>query len=245
MKAAPWVLAPPGGIDPGRVVVLEAGEARHLTSALRLGVGDAVVLVDGRGTVAPAVLRTASRARVEAEVVEIRVEPPPAHGGVAIALGLLDGRAMDWAVQKCVEVGAGRLIPLLAERSQAGRREATMRGDHWRRISLQAIKQCRRSWAMEVGEGLSPSELVAQTRAECGVLADRAGAGAAALRPAPERVLAVGPEGGFSAAEESLFAVAGWQRLSLGPHVLRAETAAVVGAAVLVGRETGGRPAEV
>jgi 16S rRNA (uracil1498-N3)-methyltransferase len=120
-----------------------------------------------------------------------------------------------------------------------------MRGDHWRRISLQAIKQCRRSWAMEVGEGLSPSELVAQTRAECGVLAVRAGAGAAALRPAPERVLAVGPEGGFSAAEESLFAVAGWQRLSLGPHVLRAETAAVVGAAVLVGRETGGRPAEV
>lgn len=245
MKAAPWVLAPPGGVEAGRVVVLEAGEARHVTSALRLGVGDVVVLADGRGAVASAILRTASRARVEAEVVELRVDPPPAPGEVAIALGLLDGRAMDWAVQKCVEVGAGRLIPLLAERSQAGRREATRRGDHWRRISLQAIKQCRRSWAMEVDRGVSPSELVEQTRAECGVVADRAGAGAAALRPASDRVLAVGPEGGFSEAEAGLFAAAGWQSLSLGPHVLRAETAAVVGAAVLVGWETGGRPAGV
>ena len=70
-----------------------------------------------------------------------------------------------------------------------------------------------------------------------------AGASAAALRPAPDRVLAVGPEGGFSAAEERLFVAAGWQKLSLGPYVLRAETAAVVGAAVLVGRDADGRRA--
>ncbi len=243
MKAAPWLLVPPGGIEAGRLVALEAGEARHVTAALRLGVGDAVVLADGRGTTASAVLRTASRARVEAEVVELRVDAPPAHGEVAIALGLLDGRAMDWAVQKCVEVGAGRLIPLLAERSQTSRRETTRRSDHWRRISLQAIKQCRRSWVMEIDAVVSPAELVEQTRARCGVVADRAGAGAAALRPAADRVLAVGPEGGFSAAEDGLFAAVGWQRLSLGPYLLRAETAAVVGAAVLVGREADGHPA--
>jgi len=243
VKYAPWVLAPPGGIEAGRLVVLEAGEARHVSAALRLGVGDAVVLADGRGTTASAVLRTASRARVEAEVVEINVDAPPVHGEVAIALGLLDGRAMDWAVQKCVEVGAGRLIPLLAERTQASRREATGRSDHWRRIGLQALKQCRRSWVMEIDRVLRPAELVEQTRSECGVLADRAGASAAALRSAPSRVLAVGPEGGFSAAEAGLFAASGWQRLSLGPHVLRAETAAVVGVAVLVARRADGPPA--
>jgi 16S rRNA (uracil1498-N3)-methyltransferase len=226
-------------------VVLDAAEARHVTAALRLGVGDEVVLADGRGTTASAVLRTASRARVEAEVVEIWVDAPPAHGEVAIALGLLDARAMDWAVQKCVEVGATRLIPLLTERSQAGRRETSGRSDHWRRISLQAIKQCRRPWAMEIAAVVSPAELVERTRAECGVVADRAGVGAAALKPTPERVLAVGPEGGFSSAEEGLFAEACWPKLSLGPHVLRAETAAVVGAAVLVGREAGGHPAGV
>jgi 16S rRNA (uracil1498-N3)-methyltransferase len=236
MKQPPWLLLPEGARpEIGGTVALDAAEARHAAGPLRLRAGDPVVLADGAGTVAGAVLREASKARVEAEVTSLDLAPQPEGPGVTLAVSVVENRAMDWVVQKSVEVGLRTLIPMVSERTQAGTRDVERRLDHWRRIAMQALKQCRRPWAMAISGPLTTALVVEQTPPGCGVVADHGGEDATSL-PASAWVLGVGPEGGFSPPEDRLFLDRGWHRLRLGPHVLRAETAAIVGGAFLVSR---------
>jgi 16S rRNA (uracil1498-N3)-methyltransferase len=229
MKALPWLLAASGDLEAGRTVVLEPTEARHLTGALRRRPGDEIVLADGNGLVAEAKLVAIGKRRVEAEIRSVRREPKPQPVGVTVAL------AMDWAVQKAVEVGVGRFVPMETERAQFRGRDLASRVEHWRRVAMQALKQCRRPWAMEVGDVVSLAEFV-ESVDEGGVVADREGYAIGELPKTAANMLVVGPEGGFTTAEIRLFDRHGWRRLRLGPHILRAETAAVVGGAMMVAR---------
>lgn len=235
MKAAPWLLVVAGDLETGRTVVLDPSEARHLTGALRRRPGDEVILADGSGGLAEARFVAIGRGRVEAEVLSVRHEPKPESSGVTVALALIDNRAMDWAVQKAVEVGVGRFVPMETERAQIRGRDPVGRVDHWRRIAVQALKQCRRPWAMEVGNVVPLAELVERSE-EGGVVADREGCSIGELPNGVGTLLVVGPEGGFTSDESDLFDRHGWPRLRLGPHILRAETAAVVGGAMMVER---------
>jgi 16S rRNA (uracil1498-N3)-methyltransferase len=218
VKEPPWLLVPPGSLEVAGRLQLSAPEARHASGSLRLRAGDPVILADGVGSVAEARLLTVSKNRVE----------------------VVDNRLMDWVVQKSVEVGVRTLVPLFTERTQPGAREVDRRLDHWRRTALQALKQCRRPWGMEISGGVTLSEVLEQTPPERGVVADPGGDALTCLPETDGWLLAVGPEGGFAPAEDRLFADRGWHRLHLGPHVLRAETAAVVGAAFLMTRLKGG-----
>jgi 16S rRNA (uracil1498-N3)-methyltransferase len=237
MKAPPWLLAAPGTLESGRTVVLDPTEARHLTGSLRRRIGDEVVLADGIGLVAEAKLITIGRGRVEAEVLSVHRERQPESGGVVVAVAVIESRAMDWAVQKAVEIGVRRFVPMETERTQLGRRDHVRRVEHWRRISMQTLKQCRRAWALVV-EDVTPLGVVVEGALgeRVGVVADREGYGMGELPTAAGNLLVVGPEGGFTAEEYDLFDRKGWPRLRLGPHVLRAETAAVVGGAMMVAR---------
>ncbi len=233
--ADPWLLAPRGTLQAGAHVILDPGEARHLTRVLRRSAGQPVVLTDGAGTVANGTLYESGRGRFEAEVTTVQAAPPlPA--AVTLALGVLHTGAMDVAVQKAVEVGVAAVVPVLCERSQLARRAAAGRRSHWQRVADQALKQCRRAWALTVTEPVSLAEVVAGTPPGEGIVADPEGDLVSGLPAIDAPVLLVGPEGGLAGAEEELVAEAGWHRLTLGPFVLRAETAAVVGAALLVGR---------
>ena len=100
---------------------------------------------------------------------------------------------------------------------------------------MQALKQCRRPWAMEIADVL-PLQVFVDCRSTSGAVADREGCAIDELPGETVGVLVVGPEGGFTAEENELFERHGWPRLRLGPHVLRAETAAVVGGALMVAR---------
>ena len=100
---------------------------------------------------------------------------------------------------------------------------------------MQALKQCRRAWAMEIGDPESFADIV-DSQEEAGVVADREGCSIGQLPDHAGSFLLVGPEGGFSVDESELLDRHGWLRLCLGPHVLRAETAAIVGGAMLVAR---------
>jgi 16S rRNA (uracil1498-N3)-methyltransferase len=235
MKAAPWLIDVSGDLEAGSIVVLDPTEARHLTSALRRRPGDQVVLADGMGTIAEARLVAAGKGRVEAQVLRVHHEPEPDVRGVTVALALIDSRAMDWAVQKAVEVGVERFVPMETERAQMRGRDFGVRVEHWRRISIQALKQCRRPWAMTVTEVMPLAALVgSEYEREGGVVADLEGSALGELPRAAGNLLVVGPEGGFADAEGELFDRHGWPRLRLGPHILRAETAAVVGGAMMV-----------
>ena len=196
MKAAPWLLAPPEELVAGGVVVLDPVEARHVSGALRLRAGQGIVLASGAGKVAEATLVKVGKKRVEAEVLTVEECPPQEGKGVTVAVAVVGNRAMDWAVQKAVEVGVRSFVPVKSERSQPSKRELAGRLDHWRRVALQSIKQCHRPWAMVVGDACSLADLLDREGAECGgVVADQEGCTVAELPPPAGRLLLIGPEG--------------------------------------------------
>jgi 16S rRNA (uracil1498-N3)-methyltransferase len=239
MKAPPWLLVTSGalGADPGRTVVLDPSEAHHVTSVLRRRSGDAVVLIDAHGSVAEARLVSVAKGRVEAEVLSIHRETQPQlDQAVTVAVAVVGKQAMDWVVQKSVEIGVGRFVPIETARTQVHGRDSGGRMEHWRRISMQALKQCHRPWAIEIVE-LTPLPVFVESCVRAGIVADREGCAIDDVAVEPGASLVVGPEGGFTADECELFNRYGWSKVRFGPHVLRTETAAVVGAAMMVARE--------
>ncbi len=236
MKNPPWLLVA-SDLQPevGQAINLEPSEARHTASSLRRRPGDRVVLFDGEGLVAQAVIRVVEKKRVETEVLAVCTEAPPGGEGVSVALAVVGNQAMDWAIQKLVEVGARRVLPILTERTQVGGRAGADRSSHWRRVALQALKQCRRSWAMDIADVRRLEEVVDdEFLSRGGVVAHQDGVTPVDLPAVAGRLLVVGPEGGFSPGEDQRFAELGLPRVRLGVHTLRTETAAVVGTAMLV-----------
>lgn len=226
-----WLLAEPGSLSDGGLVELDSTESHHAAAVLRLRPGDAIVLADGRGVVAEAVLRELTRGHGRAEVRELRRAEAAAPLGLTLVQGVVAGRGMDWAVQKAVEVGVTRLWPVVAGRSQLAVRAVAKRLDHWRRIARQALKQCHRAWELELLDPLPVAALWDQTPP--GAVADPAGGGVWELPDDALDLLLVGPEGGLLPAEVAAARQHGWAAVRLAPHVLRAETAAVVGSAIL------------
>jgi len=235
----PRVVVAPGTLEEGTRLDLDDGEARHVATVLRRGVGDELVAIDGAGHVAGVRVESVRRQRVTVAVETVVRHPPPPGPTLDLALAVLHTSAMDWAVQKATELGVRRLEPLVAARSQAGGRAAARRMDHWRRTAVQALKQCGRVWALEIGPPRTLDELVADpppgpvVAASDGVAVARAGIDVA------HATLVVGPEGGFDDREMAVLRDAGWPRIVLSRHTLRAETAAVAGIAVLAQAQAG------
>ncbi len=234
MKTPPWLLAEPDSTGRGRRVELDPVEARHAAGTLRLRPGDRVVLTDGAGAVADGRLVSVRRGRAQVEVVAVDRATRPAPA-LTLAIGVLAGGAMDLVIQKAVELGVERVVPVCCARSQHGLDRAAARIGHWRRVALQALKQCRRPWAMDVEPAVTLADLVVGPWAATGVVADPHGR-LPGLIEREAHCLLVGPEGGFDAEEQRLLADVGWPAVRFGPYVLRAETAAIAGAAVLASR---------
>jgi 16S rRNA (uracil1498-N3)-methyltransferase len=151
---------------------------------------------------------------------------------------------MEWAIEKCTEIGVSRIIPLIARRSDAHLiAAASKRRERWLRITKQAAEQSRRAVVPEI---LSPMRLQDLEEALPGVttrlvLAETlAGAQEAGLTDilqsssTGEAILAIGPEGGWTEEELAWFRGAGWMAVSLGQTILRAETAAIVASALAI-----------
>lgn len=231
MKQAPWLLVSTGELESGRRVALDSTESRHAGGALRMRSGDSVVLADGAGTTAAGKITLSGRSGATVVVESVDHEPRPAPG-VSLAVAVLAGGAMDLVVQKAVELGVEHVIPVCCERSQMAPKRAMSRMDHWHRVSRQALKQCRRAWAMELSPPMTLIDLVDTPTPVRGIVAHPEGGTIDELPPECVGPLLVGPEGGFSPHEDEMLKRAGWPRVSLGGYVLRAETAAIAGAAI-------------
>jgi 16S rRNA (uracil1498-N3)-methyltransferase len=154
---------------------------------------------------------------------------------VTLAVALPKGDRQKWMVEKLTELGVSRLVPLITTRGVAEATDSAR--SRLERGVVEACKQCGRNTLMEIATPAAVAEVLAGLPARCrGVMADPAGLAfdAAGLRADADAVLAlVGPEGGFTAAELAAAERAGAHRVTLGPHILRVETAAVALAARL------------
>ena len=224
--------APPTGPH----AVLEGDEARHLTRVLRAKVGDAVSLFDGKGREWPARVASLGRDRVELDAGEPQTDPPPHGVRLTLAVALPKGDRQKWMVEKLTELGVARLMPLETTRGVA---EATASAQaRLERVVIEACKQCGRNTLMEIAVGLPLDRLLAEVPTGASVVIAHPGGrpfDATIVPPTTTGLIAlVGPEGGFTDEELCITDRAGVIRISLGPHILRVETAAVALAARFV-----------
>lgn len=220
---------PDAVFTPGAVIELPAGARHHAERALRLANGETVELFDGRGRQAtgPIVLTKTSAAVTIEAVSEPACESPVA---VTLVQAFVAGEKLDWIVEKAVECGVVRIVLVPAARSVtrlAGERLAK-RLAHCRAVAVSASGQCGRAVvpvidAMSLESALG---LKAQARYILAPGADRP----PKLTQLGSVAFAVGPEGGFDAAEIALARSQGWDCALLGPRVLRTETAGIVAA---------------
>ena len=222
----------------GSTASLTGDEARHLARVLRAKVGDTVRVFDGSGTEWPARIDAIGRDRVDLAVGP-PIDPVAKKGPLlTIAVALPKGERQKWMVEKLTELGAARLVPLVTSRGVA---EATPSAiERLKRSVIEACKQCGRSTLLEIGEPRPLVACVAEKPAgSLGFVADPGGIPiGGAIPPSLSNegfgVLAVvGPEGGFTDEELAAAVAAGFTAVSLGPHVLRIETAAIAIAAVM------------
>jgi len=225
----------------GRILELPKEVAHHALRVLRLHLGDTIVLFDGSGGEYRArLLDCGRRPTVQIERFDsVERESPLA---LTLAQALPAGDKMDWIIQKAVELGVSVIVPLVAERSVvrlAGER-ADKRAAHLRGVARSACEQCGRNRVAAVEAIASLSNfLAAGLPADMLrlVLSPGGGRKFAALAP-PEQgvVLLVGPEGGWSESEMAAIRACGWSELTLGPRVLRSETAGLAALAALQAR---------
>lgn len=198
---------------------------------LRLAPGDEVVLI-GTAGLAPAKVSLAQKNPLRLGVVLVGSWRQAKASGPRLALALIQSQRFDWAVEKAVELGASALMPLVTERTKSGEaRPGQGKQDRWMRLAEEARKQCGRSTPLEIFPPLTLPELVAQPGP--GVFLHPTGAPPS---PGPELaspLIAIGPEGGFSPSEIEFLTQAGFKPWSLGPIILRAETAALAALAVI------------
>lgn len=230
----------------GDVVTLPDEVARHV-QVLRLQAGDALTLFNGRGGQHTARLVEVGRRNALAEIgthEAVEAEPPYR---VTLAQGIAGGDKMDWLIEKAVELGVTGIAPLITARGvvRLSAERAERRQAHWQGIVRAACEQCGRNCLPAVAPARDLSKWFdALPAAEDAkglrlMLSPRASQPFAALPdtpPAGEVILLIGPEGGLSPEEEAAAAGYGFTGLSLGPRVLRTETAGIAVLAALAAR---------
>lgn len=216
-------LPPRGG------TVLVGDVAHHLATVLRMRPGDELLLCDGKGNECTATVERAGGGKVAIQASESRrVASTPFSLHVAFAAP--KWTRADWLLEHGTEVGVTTFWPLWTERTrpQGGRQ------DRWEKIIRAAAGQCDRAFLPEVRDVTEFADFLrAPEVPQVRFLADGDGAPCPASVQGPAALL-VGPEGGFTQAEREQAIVAGFTPVGLGPHVLRTETAALVGASALL-----------
>ena len=219
----------------GNRAILIGSHADHLIRVLRARVGQefdiSTNLTVRRGRISSIV-----DGKVEFELGE--EVPITSTSNLTLALAIFKFDRMEWAIEKCTELGVSRIVPVIARRTDTHLAAAsTKRTERWRRIALEASEQSRRTTAPEIVAPVDVAHAAALSGAQKVVLAELENQ--TRLRDLPSRsegaiLLAVGPEGGWTADELSLFQRSGWIPASLGPTILRAETAAIAATAIVL-----------
>jgi 16S rRNA (uracil1498-N3)-methyltransferase len=220
----------------GSVCTLSEDAAHHAIHVLRLREGDDVTLFNGRGGEFAARIASIQRLRIVIDLLQHRPVEREAPLRVTLVQGVSAGERMDSTVRKAVELGVAEIQPVLAARSVARPKgdRAEGRRAHWQKVAIAACEQCGRNRIPEVHPLIQVGDYRADGAAARILLSPQATLKLSeAVKDATTFILAAGPEAGFTAEEEAALAAAGFVPASLGPRVLRTETAAVAALAAL------------
>jgi len=218
----------------GNHAALTGPHADHLVRVLRARVGQEFDVATG-AVVRRGRILSITDDHIEFELgEEVSVSPTL---NLTLLLAVFKFDRMEWAIEKCTELGVARIVPVIARRSDAHLASAAAkRAERWRRIALQAAEQSRRLTPPEIAAPIKLPDAMTLSASLRIVLAESEQE--TLLRDiltshsAGEIVLAIGPEGGWTEEELELFQKAGWISASLGATVLRAETAAIAATAI-------------
>jgi 16S rRNA (uracil1498-N3)-methyltransferase len=234
--------APPDRII-GGTAMLSREETHHLTRVLRLKPGDEAFVFDGCGSEYRCSFLKVEDNRARLEVIAELLDAVESLLRLTLGQSLAKGEKFDFIVQKATELGVSSIVPLIADRADVklaeGRSEKRL--ERWRRISLEALKQCGRRTIVEIRDPMSVRELLGEEARDSSensfetgavfVLSEQGGAPVGdALAEVPDGsaiTVLIGPEGGWSDDELILFAARDVKSVTLGPRVLRTETAAI------------------
>ncbi|MGW0772202.1 16S rRNA (uracil(1498)-N(3))-methyltransferase [Streptomyces sp. NPDC002835] len=242
MTAPVFLVESLAGVAPGASVTLDGPEGRHAVSVRRLQPGEQIVLTDGLGRgAAGSVVSTEGKDRLVAEVRECPEEPEPAPR-ITVVQALPKGDRGELAVETMTETGVDAVVPWAAARcitQWRGERGAKSLAK-WRATAREAGKQSRRLRFPEVAESATTKQVAALlAAADFAAVLHEEGAQPLATADLPETgsiVLVVGPEGGVSPDELTVFTQAGAKPYRLGRSVLRTSTAGTAATALLLGR---------
>lgn len=212
-------------------------DAKHLTRVLRVEVGQRYEISDNR-SVYLAEIETARKEQVTFRTLEkLPVVEPPLQMILCAAVVKFDH--FEWMIEKATELGVAEIVPVITVRTEKGLEKAAhKRLERWRRIGLEASQQARRAHLPEITEPISWRNALATDAAYRYALDENAmdplAAAFPAVRHAGDKVaLLIGPEGGWTAEERGEFTAGGWSPASLGPSILRSETAALAALSVV------------
>lgn len=217
----------------GDRAILTGEHARHLAQVLRAKLGQEFDIATGVSVRRGRVISLDS-ARIEFELGEVIAEPVAA--AITVAMSIFKFDRMEWAIEKCAELGVARIVPVIAARTEPHLASAAgKRVERWQRIVHAAAEQSRRASPPEIAPPGKLREVLASAAGQRIVLSE-AETNLSLKNAVPPSstplILALGPEGGWKDEELDAFESAGWISASLGTTILRAETAAIAAVAI-------------
>lgn len=223
-----------------QIVALALEETRHLRDVLRMKAGENAQVFDGEGNEFLAEIASVGKTETLLQIIKkIEAPAPESDLNLTLAATAYKNDKFDLVIQKAVELGLSRIMPLVSYRSEVNLRATAKRTERWRKIALEATKQCERAKIMTVGEPIAFEEFVAGVGAESGLLlmfSEKDGKGIPEKGGEKKITALVGPKGGWEDSEIRLAEERGFIQVKLGKRIMRAETAAITFAALLQNR---------
>ncbi len=225
----------------GGSTVLEGGDARHIAGALRMTVGEPLTLCDGAGTDYACTVTAVERERVELSVDSAAPNASEPTLKVTLYMGLPKGDKLELIIQKAVELGITAIVPVITARSIARveSKDGEKKRARWQKIAAEAAGQSGRGIIPTVEAPISWKQALPRLAGEHTLLCYEGGGAPIGelVTPADTALsLVVGPEGGFDPGEVAAVTAAGGRIATLGPRILRCETAPLAALAVLMER---------
>lgn len=232
---ADWLIPP--------TVTLQGETARQIQTVLRMRPGDEIIVLDNSGSEWRVKLTGMSKGQVQGQLIAQQLAQAEPNISLTLYQGMLKAQKFEWVLQKGTELGVSRFVPTICRRSIAGKpNDLVGKQSRWERIIQEAAEQSRRGKLPRLEPAVLLETAIREAAAQTDSLLimpweEAAGptlkTTLAGVKPQPVGIF-IGPEGGFSPEEAALAAEAGVRLVTLGPRILRAETAALAVCAIIL-----------